>query len=122
MRRRWDFSWVKVQREVAEQNGELCTPGVLVDSDPRLLSELHPEVQLSLEGSKMVLQTLRPRRELEDGGVGRKHNVKPVASWGRAAVHFLHRNPVGQKRLWWSHQLQGRLGNVMFLLGSQKLS
>lgn len=101
---------MKVQREVAEQNGELCARGVLVDSDPRLLSALHPEIQRSWEGSKMALQTLCPRREQEDGGVGRKHNVKPVASLGGAAVHFLHRNPIGQKRLWWSHPASRKAG------------
>jgi len=103
MRWRWDFSWVKVQREVAGRNGKLCTPGTLRDSDSCLLSALHPEIQLSLEGSKMVLQTLHPRCEQEDRGMGRKRYVKPVASQGGAAVNFLHINPIGQKRLWWSH-------------------
>ena len=62
MRWRWDFCWVKVQREVAGRNGKLCTLGTLIDSDSCLLSALHPEIQLSLEGSELALQQPRDHR------------------------------------------------------------
>ena len=90
--------------------GDLPDPGIKPESLTFLalaggfpLSHQGNPTQLSLEGSKMVLQTLHPRCEQEDGGMGRKHNVKPVASRGGAAVNFFHVNPLGQKRLWWSH-------------------
>ena len=67
MRWRWDFCWVKVQREVAGRNGKLCTLGTLIDSDSCLLSALHPEIQLSLEGSELALQTLHPSHEQRMG-------------------------------------------------------
>lgn len=62
--------------EVAGQNGKLRTPGALIDSDSHLLSAFmrassHWRAQ---DGT----QTLHPRCEQEDGGMGRKHNVSQL--------------------------------------------